>query len=124
MDWIFILYTLDKDICNKKAPIELGAYPLLGRFGTLDTPCNYYVGDFNMFAGTTQEQTLEIRNPSQTQQDRFSASESTSKKQITVIQLMMSKSHVHIVNDEIVVLVIMAEPAPTSHVGPEVELVG
>ncbi len=39
------------------------------------------------------------------------------------IRLTMSKPHVHIVNDEIVVLVIMAESAPTSHVRPEVELV-
>ena len=47
---------------------------LIGRFGTLNAPCNYYVGDFNMFAGITQARVFEIRNPLQTQQNIFFSS--------------------------------------------------
>ena len=44
---------------------------LIGRFVTVNTSCNYYVGNFNMFAGITQERVFKIRNPLQTQQNIF-----------------------------------------------------
>ena len=48
-------------VTKKKAPVKLGASALIGRFVTLDTPHDYYVADFNMFAEITQCSILQTR---------------------------------------------------------------
>ena len=67
-------------VTKKKAPVKLGASALIGRFVTLDTPHDYYVADFNTFAGITQCFTLQTRKPSSTLRAYIILRKSTSPK--------------------------------------------